>query len=61
VSFKNIDANAKPLKSLNTFAVLCDDDYDDCETCDDYCLADIVWGKGTKPLIGIVWADYCDF
>lgn len=61
VSFKNIDANAKPIKSLNTFAVLCDDYSDDCETCDDYCLADIVWGKGTKPLIGIIWADYCDF
>ena len=66
VSFKNIDASAKPIKSLNTFALLCDDDEDDEDDEDEldyslheYCLQDIVWGKGTKQLIGINWADYC--
>ena len=61
VSFKNIDLNAKPIKQLNTFAILCDDDDDDDdENNHEYRLADIVWGKGTKSLIGINWADYCD-
>ena len=60
-SFKNINANTKPIKILNTFALLCYYDSDNCKTDDDYCLDDIVWGKGTKPLIGINWADYCDF
>ena len=59
VSFKNIGVSTKSIKYLNTFALLCDDVSDD--TSDDYCLDDIVWGKGTKPLIGIIWADYCDF
>lgn len=60
VSFKNIDAVAKPIKSLNTFAVLCHDDEEDYSF-SEYCLDDIVWGKGTKQLIGVNWADYCEF
>ncbi len=62
VSFKTIDTYVKPIKSLNTFAVLCDDDEEEYySSCDEYCLDDIVWGKGTKQLIGVNWADYCDF
>lgn len=63
VSFKNIDASAKPIKSLNTFALLCDDDDDDDnhDSSREYCLDDIIWGKGTKQMIGVNWADYCDF